>query len=390
METEIAILLGAGSSVAAGFPTTNELTCLVLSGQGVTRHSDGAYYIGDNDEPPRVVLKLVKHTVTRLREEASRYAGRAPNYEDLFYLAHQASDEESGTQTENPDIRRFVDELRAEMSPRIQAENSNNQDTNEPYEPHLPNDFRELLCETCNYISDVVSQRLRRMPESIRQPAVIEDACNSFRVASISTLCHDTHLEMFLKRSGIALFDGFSEAQPDCPSHWNCDLTSDRKTLFLKLHGSVDWFRYPDGQIIRFPPDCYPQRMKSDGGIQYAEDGRSRCLVGTLNKLEEYSTEMFCNLHSCFRSTISAVDRLVICGYSFGDKGINERIIEWIRGGESRRFVIIDPHREDLKTNACDVMKNDWDMWEKNESIKIIPKRLECVDIDDLKEAICP
>ena len=177
MTTKIAILLGAGSSVAAGFPSTNELTDLVLSGQGVTRHTDGAYYIGDKrDEPPLVVLQLVKSMVKRLHTEAERcYVERPTNYEDLFYLAHQASDEESG-KTENPDIRCFVDELRAEMSPLIQAVNSKNQDPFEPYEQHIPKDLEELLKETCNYIADVVSKRLlSHCPTSIESsPFLVE------------------------------------------------------------------------------------------------------------------------------------------------------------------------------------------------------------------------
>ena len=40
-----AILLGAGSSVPAGFPPTRCLTDLVLSGKGVERHSSGSYQL---------------------------------------------------------------------------------------------------------------------------------------------------------------------------------------------------------------------------------------------------------------------------------------------------------------------------------------------------------
>ena len=40
-----AILLGSGSSVPAGFPTTQCLTDLVLSGKGVERATDESYHI---------------------------------------------------------------------------------------------------------------------------------------------------------------------------------------------------------------------------------------------------------------------------------------------------------------------------------------------------------
>ena len=46
-----AILLGAGSSVPAGFPPTRCLTDLVLSGKGVERHSSGSYQLTGGAEP---------------------------------------------------------------------------------------------------------------------------------------------------------------------------------------------------------------------------------------------------------------------------------------------------------------------------------------------------
>ena len=42
---KIAFLLGADSSAAAGFPSTEELTEQVLSGGGVIRHTEEAYCI---------------------------------------------------------------------------------------------------------------------------------------------------------------------------------------------------------------------------------------------------------------------------------------------------------------------------------------------------------
>ena len=46
-----AILLGAGSSLAAGFPSTQHLTDLVLSGEGVWRHTDEVYYTAVPSNP---------------------------------------------------------------------------------------------------------------------------------------------------------------------------------------------------------------------------------------------------------------------------------------------------------------------------------------------------
>ena len=364
------------------------------------RGDDGSYYISDKDEPRRVLLQLVKSMVRRLHAEAERYysayAGKPTNYEDIYYLARQASDELLG-EMENPAIRVFVNELKADVSPLVQAANEQNEDPNEPYEPHVPNDLTKLLEETCKYIADVVSKSLlsyHPTPTSTGQLKIIEHACNSANVTSISTLCHDTHIETFLRAKAIALSDGFDEERKNGVRYWNNELSSYEKTPFLKLHGSLDWFEYPLG--IGIPPaDSYPMRTQTpDGSWQYAYPSQATVppllLIGTFNKISHYSSGIFHDLHYRFRSTISKASTMVICGYSFGDKGINTEIVDWILGQPGRRFVIIHPDPNTLVANARGVIQNNWNEWKKNGSIKVIPKRFECVDIDEFEKAIYP
>lgn len=135
----------------------------VLLGHGVTRCNDGSYSIDGNDEPPTELLRLVNRMVGRLHEEAKRffsaYPDRSTNYEDIYYLARQVSDDLSG-EMENPAIRCFVEAIKAAMSPLVKDASAKNENPNEHYEPHVPNDLKELLEETCNYIADVVSKSL--------------------------------------------------------------------------------------------------------------------------------------------------------------------------------------------------------------------------------------
>ena len=172
-------------------------------------------------------LRPVTSMVRRLHAEAecyfSAYAGRLTNYEDIYYLARQAWDELSG-EIENPAIRVFVNELKADLSPLVKAANEKNEDPNETHEEHVPNDLTKLLDETYKYIADVVSKSLisHSLP-SESQLRIIEHVCKSAHVTSISTLCHDTHVETFLNRRGVALVDGFSESQDAL--HWNGDFS---------------------------------------------------------------------------------------------------------------------------------------------------------------------
>ena len=375
------ILLGAGSSLAAGFPSTKDLTDLILSGNGVTRGSDSSYYI-DEDGPPYEETRLANCMVRRLHAEAetyySTYVERRANYEDLFYLAHQASDDLSG-EMENPAIGPFVEKLRV-VSPLIEATT----DT----------DPIDLLSETCNYIADVIWRSLchEPEPECLNQLDVIAHACKSanYRVTSISTLCHDTHVETLLVKKGISLADGF-DAEPQAGvRYWNRDFPPSGKTPFLKLHGSVNWFRFlPDSgdfydERIGIPSDYYQHTRTVDGDLQTAVDGRPLLLIGTFNKISEYSSGIFQELHYRFRSTIMEANRMVVCGYSFGDKGINTEIIDWYYAERGRRLVIIHPNPDSLVDTARGAIRKNWPEWKKNGSISIISKRFEDVGIDEM------
>ena len=394
----IAILLGAGSSLAAGFPSTKDLTDLILSGNGVTKESDESYYI-DDDGPPCEETRLANCMVRHLHAEAERYysayAERHSNYEDLFYLVHQASDDLSG-EMENPAVSSFVGKLRAYMSPLIEAAR-NADGTN-----RVSLDDLQLLEETRHYIADIVWRALCHKPKpgSLSHLGVIAHVCNSanYRVTSISTLCHDTHVETFLVKKGISLADGF-DAEPQAGvRYWNSDFSPCGKTPFLKLHGSVNWFRLRptggdcyDDKIgsTRLNVNCY--RLKTADRKQLDPvDGRPLLLIGTFNKISEYSSGIFQKLHHRFRSTIMKANRMVVCGYSFGDKGINTEIIDWYYAERGRRLVIIHPNPDSLDDTARGAIRKNWPKWKKNGSISIISKRFEDVGIDEVVAAIAP
>ena len=372
-----AILLGAGSSLPAGFSSTRCLTHRVLTGAGIERHSDGTYCLIESAAPTRGAVRLANGVARRLHAEAQRYFSangeRPANYEDLFYLAKQASDEELG-EVENPAIRSYVDELRADMSPLIDAANAENEDPNVPYCPNIPDDFNYLLDETCNYISDIVWRNLCHKATSTDHLKILVEACRTRNVAGIVTLCHDTHVETHLRTQGISLADGFSSEEAGV-RYWIDDLASDDKIPFLKLHGSVDWFRLrPDASQtwyddrIGIPGDGDFWRTKTvDGVLQMPLDGRPLLLMGTFNKVAQYSQGIFLDLHYGFRSTLREADQLVVCGYSFGDKGINSEVIEWYYGKHGRRFLVIHPNLDDLVSNARGAIQNKWNEWENSD-----------------------
>lgn len=84
---------------------------------------------------------------------------------------------------------------------------------------------------------------------------------------------------------------------------------------------------------------------------------------------------------------------MVVCGYSFGDKGINTEIIDWIYDKRGRRLVIIHPDPNGLVANARGAIRKNWPKWKKSGLISIISKRFEDVCIDEFDGALagpCP
>ena len=273
-------------------------------------------------------------------------------------------------QMENPAIYPFITKLRADMLLLIEAANS-----------QIPFD------EPRNYISDIVWRSLCCEPTSTDHLKIFVEACRTGNVTGISTLCHDTHVETHLRREGIPLDDGFSDEKKGV-RYWNGDLSSNCKIPFLKLHGSVNWFRLgPDcspswfDDKIGIPLNGDPDRTERDGKPQTAVDNMPLLLIGTFNKKAEYSRGIFLDLHHRFRSTLREADQLVVCGYSFGDKGINAAVIEWYYEKRGRRLLIIHPDRDELVCNARAAIQGNFNgEWKDSNSIEFMASRLEKVD----------
>ena len=381
-----AMLLGAGSALPAGYPSTQEITRCVLSGEGVWKHTDSNYYVSPNglqrpserhDELlPRAAISTARRLHAEAKSHFSVYGGRRPHYEDLFYLADQAYAEEVG-EMENPAVGEFAKKLKRSLAPLLDDEAGIS--------------YADVLYETKKYIAGIVWGLCRepRGDEQVGHLRTIEEACREGRVASISTLCHDNHVERYLRSRGVRLADGFSNGESGV-RYWNHALFASGCIPFLKLHGSVDWFRmrpiadsatWFDERVASVPPGTDHTRIPvSDGMFLEPPDGRPLLLIGTFNKISEYSGGIFRDLHYGFRRSIRSVDGLVVSGYGFGDKGINSEIIDWFYGRRGRRIVVIDPRAEALPEQARPAIRNKWEDWKDAGAVTCIGKRLECVD----------
>lgn len=388
----IAFLFGSGISLPVGMPKTTEITERILSGKDIYHASTNYYFgkpIGANAVFPDEYVPRVVKFLNRIKDEIDCYylnqLGRVTNYEDLYYVASQIRDSEL-REYDNPVVQAFIDKVLPQIKPLLVSKEGELKD-----EWHL----RELAIESAHYIKDVVWRMLSKKPSNLDRLDCIKDACldDQFNI-DMFTLNHDTVLEKWLFNSKIQPINGFDEPQNDV-RYWQPKLFNNNsaKVRLFKLHGSINWFRFrpdegsqEDESIgISLKGDIYHTRNPK-GQRQLPVDGRPMFLAGTFNKLFSYTSSIYSELHCQFHHALNKTERIIICGYGFGDKGINSRIFEWIHASTNHRIILIHHNSEELKKKARGVLINNWDDLVTLNKLIVINKRIEKTSWKDIKE----
>lgn len=395
MTLRIAFLLGSGISIPVGLPSTKDLTEKIMDGEGIKRETDGTYDLvqAHNGSKKEYIEKVTKF-LKRIKVEVDSYYKtkheREINYEDLYYIASQICDNESG-EYDNPAIQAMIEKIIPDIASLF---------------PSKENEHGEIWTlwyissETTNYIKDVVWHLLiSKKSENLDRLNIFRDASFDKDIShlNIFTLNHDTVLEDYLFQNNIKLVDGFDK-QENNVRYWNPSLFTQKssKIRLFKLHGSINWFLFSSKQdnitkigSIPLNVSCW-DIYDSDGQRQYPEPGMGRpcILVGTFNKMLEYTGAIYFELHCQFYHTLQNIDQLVVCGYGFGDKGINRQIFEWIYSSLKHRVIIIHPNPEILKEKARHVLAKNWDDLVKQQKLILISKKTEDTSWQELKEKL--
>jgi len=376
----VAFLFGSGISIPALLPKMDEITKKVLSGDGVIRGINGNYYFGRSAIEDGYV-PIVTQFLNRLKNESDQYYARwddrSVNYEDLYYIASQISDSES-EEYDNPAIQPLIDKILPDIDPLLKGNG---------YLISEDMELRDLARETTNYIHDIVQCSLAKEPETLDHLAFIKDACldNDFSSIDIFTLNHDAVLEQFFKAAPeIQVTDGFDSAPAPQARFWSPTLfeKKDFSVRLFKLHGSVDWYRLRPDEGSRFDDKIgIPQGdiYHSTNALKQRliSDARPMFLAGTFNKMLDYTGSIYAELYCWFLRRLNETERLIVCGYGFGDKGINRAIFEWVYASRTRRVIIIHDKPEELKEKARPILRNNWDELEKEGILKSIPQKIK-------------
>jgi hypothetical protein len=348
-------------------PRTEEITAAVLSGEGIVRCTDGVYRFGGPQsfvagDTPRVLCLLKV-----LSSEVGHYYGgtRSANYEDYCYVVTQLCDSESG-EFDNPAVQPMIDKLSqvSELRPLMQS----------------MEDRLRLFRESQSYIHDVLCQKLAKEPESLGYLNWLLEGVRDRNVEpdGFFTLNHDRVLEKALRDSGVSYCDGFGP-DSDGIRFWEPGrLEESDRVRLCKLHGSIDWFWFPSRKTVGIP--LAPTR--GDPSAQPV------ILVGTFNKMQQYTAGIFADLHCYFCKCLRRLDSLVCCGYGFCDKGVNTKLAEWIEADHPGRLIVVHPEPDRLMTCSRPAIAKHSRGWQARGQLNFVEKRAEEVTWAEVRAAL--
>jgi len=372
----IVFLFGAGISIPAKIPNTKEITQTLLYNKNIVRGSAENFYFDDpqnndwslyKDIPNRVQTFLLS-----LKDEIQDYYGkekREINYEDIFYLLDFI--EYNFYQSNgNPAFKYLI----KEFEPKIKSLLT-------PLDELLEDSFNieRLLSETKKFIRQVVSKILAKKAESFDGLKFLNEALmdEDSSIFEIFTLNHDIVIEQNFESQKLNYNDGFREID-GVGNIWDPQLFDNNDKIKLyKIHGSINWqyydqYSWEDNRILKFPVNMIDKFDTINNAL---------ILIGTHNKMSDYIKDLYLELYYRFYRILNSSNDLVIAGYSFNDRGINQKIFNWLNN-PSHNIVIIDPNVEDIKFKFPSRLFSNWD---KNISIRKLPFQIENIKWDTIK-----
>jgi hypothetical protein len=150
----------------------------------------------------------------------------------------------------------------------------------------------------------------------------------------VFTLNYDSTVELALQTSrgevNTAWTTGFDE------SGWNPNLLErDFALRIFKLHGSLDWIR---DEKLGLCSLRWPAATNSE---EIPESAESLLIFGTDTKLQ--AVDPFLTLLYGFQRSLFMSAALIIVGYSFGDKHVNDIIWEAMQRDAQKRCIVVNP-----------------------------------------------
>lgn len=317
-DSELIILLGAGASCDAG---------ILNSDQMINRIEKK---LNDNDWRK---YKDLYHYIKSVHYQKQIFKGVNPNnvgfnIEDLVGLL----DIIVGISKSEIDTYTFVGSWEKDLQPFITKQRENN----------LVSDFKESI------IKELRGEWL--MPSDWKSKSGYYKKLIDFKnqlsgfPLKVFTLNYDLCVEQNLKDEltelGFDEFDKWSFRRYDYG-----DTNSEISFYLYKLHGSINWQKTKDEQLI-----------KTEGDIKTDD---LAIIFGISNKLQSYDPYLFYFYE--FREHCLAANLIICSGYGFLDNHINDVIKQGLKDNPEKRIVInvFEPNKDEqrIKKDIADKLK---------------------------------
>ena len=202
-------------------------------------------------------------------------------------------------------------------------------------------------------------------------------------------------MEILLKKQKLLYNDGFTNDDGDVLYFDSTAFKSSKcKIQLIKLHGSLDWFRfssYDDNgrRRINYAKALSSDRWhcrNSEGELLANIDGIPRFLTGTNNKILDYTSDFYKILHDKFTEILSQNSTVLISGYGWNDVGVNKLLFSWIDSKPENTIILIHRKPDELRANSKSALIYRFDELEKFGKLILVEKWFCDLDLQNLQD----
>jgi NAD-dependent SIR2 family protein deacetylase len=187
-------------------------------------------------------------------------------------------------------------------------------------------DIRNEMLQSLFYVLKVANQN------KVKYLTPLARLARRQKSLAIATLNYDRTMEMACSMAEVRCETGIETWLKGGQLSW-----SPTGVRLLKLHGSIDWAPdpaigpgLPFQRIIKLDPDTEPDH-RTRPAVVFGEAGKLR------------SEGPYLELLLAFSSELKSAETLLIVGYSFRDRHVNELIARWFSADERNRIVVLNP-----------------------------------------------
>ena len=361
----MSFLFGSGISLSANLPNVCTITNDLLTNSEV---------FSNLNDPSQEEIKYYKKFLKKLSNLCIAL-DLNNTYEDIYYLTKSIEDSLCLGKYGDFFVNFFLESIKYDLPTLIDEKTLKTHNTD------LYFSLEQFIFKLNWYIKNFVANKLQHANnlEHINRFINMLLKKEKFNY-DFFTLNHDILLETNFKKNKIEFNNGFGHDKKFSIKNF---ANSSCKFNIFKLHGSINWNRKRDENNV----DCI---FETDPSIPNNSqlDPSNTIVIGTFNKFKLYSYGIFYDLFHEFKSRLSQMNLLFVCGYGFRDEGVNYTILEWLLKNDANKLIIFHKDKNFLIGNANVSVGWEWKKLMNSKQIIFKQKYFEDIEWKDMNKLI--